>query len=80
MNSEKKLPTVEVIKAADLRFDGNHPNNINEGYSKKGTLYQLEVGKPCLVGSFHTSTVISITPDGAEFTTRNSIYKIKYLD
>jgi hypothetical protein len=67
-----------LTKLKDNKFDNNHPNNINEGYISKGTVYQEpEVGKRCTVGDLRTSTVTEIIDDNT-FKTLNSTYSIIY--
>ena len=71
--------SVKITKIADEKFNGNHPNDINEGYSTTGLLLSdIEVGKPALIGSLRTSLVTGIIDDN-QFRTMNSKYKIEYL-
>jgi len=71
---------VRLTKSKDTRFDGNHPNSINEGYVKQGVLsWDIKVGSSVEVGSFYTSTVTKINSE-TEFETLNSVYTIQYLD
>lgn len=65
-----------VIKLKDEKFDGSHPNNINEGYSKKGYFKERPtVGQRFNIGNFSSSQVIELLEDG-KFRTLNSIYQL----
>lgn len=73
------FPIVKITKIKDTKFDGNHPNEINEGYTKQGILYNPpKVGESVRVGSLLTSTVTEIINNDL-FKTENSVYKIEYL-
>lgn len=75
---------IRLTKVSDDRYNGNHPNGINEGYECVGTpIGPLEVGtrfgvtgpKRFLV----TSEVIKIIDENT-FKTRNSTYKIEDIE
>jgi hypothetical protein len=70
---------IKLTKLKDERFDGQHPNRINEGYTKEGEMQQSPVvGEAFYLESFNTSTVTELLP-GDMFRTLNSVYKIEYL-
>lgn len=80
---------IEVTKIKDLKFDGQHPNHINNGFKEVGYIENLpKVGKPFVMYSipkitiggvkFYTSTVKKVTK--GTFTTLNSVYKFKIID
>lgn len=76
----KKGDTVKIEKITDEQFEGSHPNGINVGYYKVGTLNEnVTVGERCIVQDsirfLQTSTVIEILSDDT-FRTNNSIYKL----
>lgn len=77
---------LKVTKLKDSKFSGEHPNQINEGYTRTGTL-NLEVSNKhqCLFilyesdRYFHTSQVLKIEEyeDYDLLTTLNSTYKVE---
>lgn len=75
---------VKIIKLTDNKFEGNHPNNINEGYLREGYLITPPlVGYSCMVDNFYTSTVqeiVSKLDNEVIFKTLNSTYKLIILD
>ena len=78
----KKGDLVNITKIVD-NFDGNHPNRINEGFSKTGTLYSdLVVGENIVVISgsrqLTTSKIIEIVDENT-VKTRNSTYRIELV-
>jgi len=78
----KKGDLVNITKIVD-NFDGNHPNGINEGFSKTGTLYSdLVVGENIVVISssrqLTTSKIIEIVDENT-VKTRNSTYRIELV-
>lgn len=79
-----KMEKVKITKLTDDKFENNHPNNINEGFIKKGNLITPPVvGYSCMVDSFYTSTVqeiVSKTDKEIIFKTLNSTYKLEILD
>jgi hypothetical protein len=69
-----------ITKISDNRFNGDHPNNINEGYTREGyVLIPPEVGNFCIVGHLRTSPVTKIIDENT-FETLNSTYRLEYLD
>lgn len=73
MNKKAKL-----TKLSDDKFNGNHPNNVNEGNVYSGSVYQEpNVGSVCIVGDLRTSIITEII-DNNTFKTLNSTYKIEY--
>lgn len=71
---------IRLTKIKDLRFDGNHPNNINEGYVKEGEMLKpLTIGERFYVGMwFSTSPVVKTNNDNT-FETENSLYRIDFI-
>lgn len=60
-------------------YHKEHPNNINEGYTISGMLFQEPiVGQSCCVNDFCTSSVVENLENGI-FKTINSTYKIEIL-
>lgn len=72
---------VIVSKKRDTQFDGQHPNQINEGYTFSGILSDFQVGSSCRIQDhyrwFRTSLITAIDEKKGEFTTYNSVYTIK---
>ena len=72
----------KLTKLSDDKFNGNHPNLIDEGYVSSGVVTMKPViGHPCIVGHLRTSTVteiISETKKKIVFKTLNSTYKLEY--
>jgi hypothetical protein len=75
----KDLIGKEVIlkKISDLKYEGNHPNGVNEGFTVRGILLMID---PCIyidhiLNYFHTSKVKKI--EGDKIYTLNSIYTIE---
>jgi hypothetical protein len=75
---------VKIYKKSDDKFNGEHPNNINEGAERIGIAV---FGKPVVDRSFrvfHSDTrifttsrvteIVSDTSQGGEFKTLNSTY------
>lgn len=85
---QSKIPvrlgrTVWIIKVSDDKFEGKHPNGINEHYTAKGVMVDPPtVGKPFYVdrpsGYFRTSPVTEII-NPITFRTLNSTYKLEYI-
>lgn len=80
------MKKVRIIKVDDRIFNGSHPNNINEGYTKVGYLDEnLKEGESLYLYNkdglplFRTSTIQSIVSKEL-IQTKNSYYKIEYLD
>lgn len=70
----------KLIKLTDDVFNGNHPNNIGEGYVARGFIVQKPVvGSSCIVGDLRTSTVTKVLKDGV-FKTLNSTYKLEIIN
>jgi len=70
-----------ITKLKDNRFEGNHPNYINEGYTKSINFKPSKpyVGQCYYFGSLRTSMVTKInkeTESEIEFETLNSTYLI----
>jgi hypothetical protein len=71
-----------ITKLSDDKFNGQHPNDINNGYTETINVEELpsiEVGVSYYFGSLRTSTVteiISQTDDKIEFKTINSTYVV----
>jgi hypothetical protein len=82
---------VSLIKLTDDRFNGNHPNRINAGFTFVGYTYNLPSVSSSFIMSemplkmdgyanaFATSRVIEIGSDGV-FKTLNSTYKYEIID
>lgn len=83
---------VKVTKLTDTRFNGEHPNGINEGYSETGTLpFTPEPGDSLYVvpmkldeahqGGLRTSVIENIEEltDHLLITTLNSVYKVELI-
>ena len=68
---------VAIKKIKDLKFSGNHPNDIDEGYINSGKLFApIAIDWRVYVGrDFSTSPVKKII-DKNHFETENSIYEI----
>ena len=76
---------LKVVKIEDTKFSGEHPNEINEGYTRTGFI-NLEISNKhqCLFildgpdRYFHTSQVQKIEEcEGYDLlTTLNSVYKV----
>lgn len=77
---------VKLTKLTDDKFEGNHPNGINQGYEKIGFIRGVPTkGKAFFVtrgvdNFFHTSTVTEEMNEEGIFKTLNSTYKLEYLD
>ena len=76
---------VKLTKLKDTKFEGNHPNGINEGYIKEGVINLDKSNEhQCFLliqgdRFFNTSQVLSIEehPGYDLATTLNSVYKIE---
>ena len=72
----KKGDYVTFVKISDDRFNGNHPNNINEGYTHSGIMFHdIIIGHRADISGLSTSDVEEILSEDT-FKTRNSTYKI----
>jgi len=78
---------IRLTKVRDTKFEGKHPNNINEGYVKEG---RINVDKSnehqCFLliegdRFFNTSHVIALNEyEGYDLaTTLNSVYKVEQI-
>lgn len=76
----------KLIKTADHKFAGDHPNKINIGNEVIGSF----IGEPSVGYSFvfynvlgdsrrFTSKVTWVSPDKTEFKTQNSTYKLQRI-
>ena len=75
---------IKITKMSDEKFDGQHPNNINEGYTVDGSILKNPViNEPfCVIregGMFVTSKVTEII-DSETFKTLNSTYKWEVIN
>ena len=76
---------IKITKLKDTKFEGNHPNGINEGYVKQGRLNVEKSNEhQCFLliegdRFFNTSQVLSLVEhEGYDLaTTLNSLYKIE---
>lgn len=75
---------IRLTKISDDKFDGEHPNGVNEGYVKEGApiVYPFLVGD-CLHiygddGRIFRSTKVTEI-DGELYRTKNSTYKLEVL-
>ena len=85
--SKYKYTVIRLTKLKDNKFNNEHPNQINEGYVKEGTI-NLEKSNEhqCFLiikgdRFFNTSQVLEIEEQG-EYDlahTVNSIYKVEIL-
>lgn len=72
---------VTIVKLSDDKFDGMHPNGIDEGYVKSGKAFKMPtVGERFFIGyNWATSEVTEIV-DEVTFKTLNSTYKITSIN
>lgn len=72
-----------LTKMSDDKFNGKHPNNIDEGYVSSGIITAKPiVGYSCVVGHLVTSIVTEIISENKKkivFKTLNSTYKLEYI-
>ena len=79
--------TIRLTKLKDTKFDGKHPNHINEGYVKEGIIdVEKSNEHQCFLmikddRFFNTSQVLEIDEreDHDLAHTINSIYKVEIL-
>jgi uncharacterized protein len=79
--------TIRLTKLKDTKFDGKHPNHINEGYVKEGIIdVEKSNEHQCFLmikddRFFNTSQVLEIDEqeDHDLARTLNSIYKVEIL-
>lgn len=73
-----------ITKLSDDKFNGRHPNLIDEGYTSSGVVItKPTIGYSCIVGGLRTSNVTKIlseTKKEVTFKTLNSTYKLTYND
>lgn len=77
--------TIRLTKLKDTKFDGKHPNHINEGYVKEGIINVEKSNEhQCFLiikgdRFFNTSQVVEIEEqEGYDLAhTLNSIYKVE---
>jgi len=77
--------TIRLTKTKDTKFEGKHPNGINEGYAKQGIINVEKSNEhQCFLmiegmRFFNTSQVLSIVEhEGYDLaTTLNSVYKVE---
>ena len=84
----KKGDKIKLTKLSDDKFDGKHPNFINEGFVISGSLINdLTIGEPLFMDCdeneyhfnwFHTSVVEKIINENT-FKTKNSTYRIEKI-
>lgn len=77
---------LKITKISDLKFNGNHPNGINKGYTKVSNAENLPVigERFIMTGNrvedfLATSIVESIDLEEKTFMTTNSKYKYEIL-
>jgi hypothetical protein len=83
--SKYKDTVIKLTKLKDNKFDGKHPNHINEGYTKEGTINVEKSNEhQCFLiikgdRFFNTSQVLEIEEqEGYDLAhTLNSIYKVE---
>lgn len=69
-----------LTKVSDDKFNGFHPNGIDEGYTKEGYMpLKPTVGERFYLGALRTSTVTEVI-DATTFKTLNSTYKLEEID
>lgn len=81
---KSELKLIILDKLSDDAFNGNHPNNIQQGYTKRGLmLVPPIVGQRFWLDNFSTSVVTKIlktTNKSIKFKTLYSTYKITYVN
>jgi uncharacterized protein len=85
--SKYKDTVIRLTKLKDTKFDGKHPNHINEGYIKEGIINVEKSNEhQCFLmikdgRFFNTSQVVEIDEqeDHDLAHTVNSIYKVEIL-
>jgi hypothetical protein len=72
-----------LTKLTDDKFNGKHPNKINEGFTHEGIIWQNPIeGQSCAVGGMVTSVVTEVLEQREKeirFRTMNSTYKLEIL-
>lgn len=74
---------VRVTKLKDNKFNGKHPNHINEGYKTEGFIHKGDIGSILFIDGLgrwlRTSLIKSIEEnEGYDLVhTENSTYKIE---
>jgi hypothetical protein len=75
------MKKIKLTKLSDDYFEGKHPNNIYEGFTKKGLIDKLpKIGERFYVNSFSTSLVTKELDENNIFKTTYSTYKVEFLD
>jgi len=70
---------IRLTKLSDDVFEGKHPNNIQEGYTRRGIMIvPPTIGERFWLQNFSTSPVTKII-NKHKFKTMYSTYKIEYL-
>ena len=73
------MRNIRITKLSDDKFNGVHPNGINEGFTSEGVeSYPPEVGQNYYGGGLRTSVVTKIIDENT-FKTLNSTYKIEEI-
>lgn len=82
----KKGDKIKITKISDDKFNGNHPNYIDEGYTQFGFLVEspivgerFKVRGTTLTSGLLTSIVTEIIDENT-FKTENSTYRIELCD
>lgn len=72
--------TVRITKVKDLKYNNQHPNNINEGYCFVGPINgNMHIGGRIASGISFCSSIITKIIDKNTIQTKNSIYKIEKI-
>lgn len=76
----KKGTFVRVKKLSDDKYNGFHPNGIDEGYTEQGIVQEdLEVGKRFHIsrlGRYLLTSEVTEIIDENTFKTKNSTYNV----
>lgn len=74
------MRNIKITKISDDKFEGKHPNGINEGWVSEGQEErEPTVGERYHGGGLLTSTVTEIVDENT-FKTLNSTYKIEVIE
>lgn len=75
------MKRVRITKISDDAFMGMHPNGIDVGYVKEGTIQrEPELGERFYIGgSFSTSPVTQLPDSEGVFKTTYSTYKLETI-
>jgi hypothetical protein len=74
---------IRLTKISDDYFNGNHPNNIQEGFAKEGSISELPIiGERFYIGTFSTSLVKEVLDKEHSiiFKTLYSTYNLEFLE